>query len=338
MNLLWIVFACGEPESPSTETVSTISDVVLEGFEREIDQGNVLVRMTVSPKMVRLGDPFTLDLEVLAQDSLTVEMPPFGEALGRLSIVGYKPRESVYQDDRFTGMQYRQTYTLQANRSGEMVVPSLRIAYQESTEEWQEILTEEVPLTVMSILSEDADLVFQGARGQMSPILKPVDWWPWAFGIAGALIGFGSLVWMRKTTNSFKLQSPFERVDEGLEHLKHMLNEQMDCTQWYAELSQVLRRLLEDQYQISALEQTTQELKRSLPIVAERHPLELTEPIQASLFTLLVQCDGVKFAGRTMTVEQADADWKRASYWVEQLRTSVSERSSNEVDREAKNA
>ena len=64
MNLLWIVFACGEPESPSTETVSTISDVVLERFEREIDQGNVLVRMTVSPKMVRLGDPFTLDLEV----------------------------------------------------------------------------------------------------------------------------------------------------------------------------------------------------------------------------------------------------------------------------------
>ena len=55
MNLLWIVFACGEPESPSTETVSTIPDVVLEGFEREIDQGNVLVRMTVSPKMVRLG-------------------------------------------------------------------------------------------------------------------------------------------------------------------------------------------------------------------------------------------------------------------------------------------
>ena len=213
---------------------------------------------------------------MLAQDSLTVEMPPFGEALGRLSIVGYKPRESVYQDDRFTGMQYRQTYTLQANRSGEMVVPSLRIAYQDATEEWQEILTEEVPLTVMRYLIGGCRLGFQEARGQMSPISKTSGLVAsGAFGIAGALIGFGSLVWMRKTTNSFKLQSPFERVDEGLEYLKHMLNEQMDCTQWYAELSQVLRRLLEDQYQISALEQTTQELKRSLPIVAEQHPLSL---------------------------------------------------------------
>jgi hypothetical protein len=338
MSLLWIVLACGELESPTTQDVNTTEDVELKGIEREIDQGNVLVRMTVTPETLKLGDPFTLELDVLAQNSLTVEMPPFGEALGRLSIVGYQPRESVVQNDRFTGMQYRQTYTLQANRSGEMVVPSLRIAYQEGTEEWQEILTDEVPLTVMGILPEDADLVLQEARGQMSPILKPVDWWPWALGTAGALIGLGSLVWMRQTTRSFKTQSPFERVDEGLERLKKMLNEEMDCTQWYTELSQVLRRLLEDQYQVSALEQTTQELKRSLPVFAEQYPLEITESNQASLFTLLVQCDGVKFAGRTMTLEQAHSDWQRASDWVEELRVSVTKLSDNSVEREVKDA
>lgn len=338
MNLLWIVLACGELESPTMETVNTTADVAMEGFEREIDQGDVLVRMTVTPETLRLGDPFTLDLEVLAQESLTVEMPPFGEALGRLSIVGYKPRESVVQNDRFTGMQYRQTYTLQANRSGEMVLPSLRIAYQDDTEEWQEILTDEVPLTVMSILPEDTDLVLQGARGQMAPILKPVDWWPLALGIVGVLIGLSSLIWMRQTTRSFNEQSPFEQVDQGLQRLKKMLTEQMDCTQWYAELSQVLRRLLEEQYQISALEQTTQELKRSLPMVAAQYPLEITESIQASLVSILMQCDGVKFAGRTMTLEQANSDWQRASDWVSQLRISVSERSSNEGEREVEDA
>lgn len=335
MSLLWILLACTEPESLSTKTEMTSPDVDSVGFEREIDQGSLLVRMNLRPEIVRLGDPFTLDLQVFAQESVTVEMPPFGEALGRLSIVGYKPSESVYNDDRFTGMQYRQTYELQANRSGKMVVPSLRISYQDGTEEWQEILTEELPLTVQGILADDADLVFQDARGQMSPILKPVDWWPWALGSAGTLIGLGCLIWMRQTTDSWIQQSPFELADDGLLRLKHMLNEQMDFTQWYAELSQVLRRLLEDQYQISALEQTTQELKRSLPRLSEPYPLEMTESIQASLFRILIQCDGVKFAGHTMTLEQANSDWQQAHQWVADLRTRVLARARNEQNGEA---
>ena len=104
--------ACGDV--PQTEEVIEPQQK-FSSLDSEIDQGNILVRVQVTPDRVRLGDAIELTLIVQSIPTIDVEMPPFGEALGRLSISDFKPRESLIQSDRFA-MEYRQGYGLQPNR------------------------------------------------------------------------------------------------------------------------------------------------------------------------------------------------------------------------------
>ena len=72
-------------------------DTEAGGVEKEIQQDGLMVRTTVIPTSVRLGDPFYLELSVEAGLGTEVEMPPFGEALGRLTIVNFTPKQKIVE-------------------------------------------------------------------------------------------------------------------------------------------------------------------------------------------------------------------------------------------------
>ena len=154
-----------------------------ESVEKEIQQGGLLVRTMLTPKSLRLGDPFQLQITVEADAGIEIEMPPFGEALGRLTIADFTPKQSVANKDGRPVQVQTQKYGLQANRSGEVVIPALRIGYRLNADtDWEEILTEPIPVNVVSILPTDADLVYQDSRARLSPLtgratLDSLDRW-----------------------------------------------------------------------------------------------------------------------------------------------------------------
>ena len=101
------------------------------------------------------GAPFVEGLQVQATESLTVKMPPFGEALGRFQIANFQPQESREDGDK---RNYQQRYTLQAPMSGLQKIPALRIVYIDpsvSVDE-REILTDDIAIEIQSLLEEDA--------------------------------------------------------------------------------------------------------------------------------------------------------------------------------------
>ena len=84
--MLWLWLACAQPENAAVSETPPTQEVL----ERESNNGPVTLVVRAQPAELKLGDPLQLELEVRAEAEIEIEMPPFGEALGRFSIVGIR--------------------------------------------------------------------------------------------------------------------------------------------------------------------------------------------------------------------------------------------------------
>ncbi len=344
--LLWgSLLGCGEVDTPMSEPTTQMVETEGTAIEKEISQGPLVVKTTVQPDTVRLGDPFTLTLSVEGAGEVEVEMPPFGEALGRLSIVNFTPRQDSKTEDGITRTVQQQIYELQPNRSGEVVIPSLRVGYRTSTDtDWQEVLTEAIPVEVTSILPTDGDLVYQPSRARLAALPVEQPWIPWAIGGFLALGFVGGVFWWfgRRSEREIQL-SAFEQASQQLRDLEDTIATCADgdsLDQVYAGLSQVLRGYLERRFAITALEQTTEELKEHLQADLSTHIEVVSAEQVEQILTFLMMCDGVKFAGHQKSHSDAQADWTQVKSWIEgmhQQSEQVTANQNNQKEQEGSN-
>ena len=330
LSVLFGLIACGEEtESSLTDTKSEAAESV-NSIEREVTQGGLIVRTTITPDAVRLGDPFMLELVVEGRTDIEVEMPPFGEALGRLTIADFTPKQQVLEQSGETIQRHSQRYGLQPNRSGEVVIPALRVGYRETqSETWEEILTEPIPVIVQSILPTDGDLAYQKARARLAPLPVQQPWMLWA-GVGASVIGCGVAGWFfsrRKIT--VDQISAYEASQRRLKQLSERFAMDSDAVdELYTELSLILRAYLEDAVHLSALEQTTQELKRSF----ESQETAVSKEQAIPILEILSLCDGVKFAGKSRTTEEWISDVEVVRTLIDALHHQLSIRTTGEVN------
>ncbi len=307
LGILWAIAApclvgCdgGDPTAPqaltpqSEEAISTTSE-----------EGPVKASVTLSPKSPRLGDVLTLTLTVNAEQNVTVDMPAFGEALGRFSIIDFSPRHTVNDDGT---SQASQRYRLQAPMSGRQRIPGLRIEYVDNRSgaggDFQELITDELAIEVASVLPEgELTSELRPARG---PLAEQVDswlvWWPLilaAFVIAAAAIA-ATVVWQRRAVARAQV-SAFDRALARLQKLKtEGLPEAGAADLWYVELSDIVRRYIEDRYAVRAPELTTEEF-----LLAARHSVDFTGAHRDLLTAFLERCDRVKFAAYSPSQDES---------------------------------
>src|SRR5688572_15481684 len=131
-----------------------------EATTRKTVLGPVIAEVSVAPAAPRLGDPITLTLRVDAEPGVTVEMPDFGEALGRFTIIEFTPTTTRRADG---GTTAEQRYTLQAPMSGRQRIPQLRVEIVTRDGELRELLTDELPIQVASVLVEGEQAPALGA-------------------------------------------------------------------------------------------------------------------------------------------------------------------------------
>ena len=95
INVVWFSLWLG---CSDTEELQSTNEAIIESIEEHSEVGPVKATVRVSPKESKLGDPLTLHLEVTALQNVEVELPPFGEALGRFQISNFQPREKDNDD------------------------------------------------------------------------------------------------------------------------------------------------------------------------------------------------------------------------------------------------
>jgi hypothetical protein len=266
-----------------------------EAIVKTVEEGPVKATVEVRPAKPRLGDRLELTLVVEARPGVELEMPPFGEALGRFAIAEFVPRSERRADG---GAVERQRYLLEAPMSGRQRLPSLRIAWRAlgdaGAAEVHELLTEELSVEVASLLPDDkrgASLrPLRGVLPERGTRRNQV-----LLGLAGILlIGAGAFVGakaLRRRTAEKLRRSAFEVAMDRLAALEASgLPDGERADPWYVELSGIVRSYLEDRFAIRAPELTTEEFLReagrSLEVSGQRELLG----------RFLERCDRVKFA------------------------------------------
>ena len=308
-----------EPSPPTAGEDAAEAEPADEPLRAEAREGPVAATVSLTPAAPRLGDPLVLALVVEAAAGVTVEMPAFGDALGRFAIVDFTPRQEETED----GVVWSQRYTLQASASGRHRIPRLRVEFVDERPDREpkprELLTEELGFQIASVLPEgEVPTQLRPARAPLQELEGP--WlrrhWPWlAAGavVLAALTGV-VVVWLRRAERRAQLTA-YDRAVARLERLRRTgMPAPSDLDAWYVELSDIVRRYIEERFALRAPEQTTEEF------LLEAGRSALSGPHRELLSAFLATCDRVKFARYNPGAEESRQALDEARRFLDETR------------------
>lgn len=284
--------------------------------------GPVKVTLTLAPQHPRLGDRLSLTLTAEAPAQVTVELPPFGEALGRFAIVSFTPRSATLPDD---STRLSQRYVLDPPSSGAHRIPPLRVAFTDRRQGGpdggaREVFTDELPVHVAAVAPEgEASAELRPLRGPLPEDTRTRQ----ALRLALPALVVGLLVagWLavralrRRAARILRASA----YDVALARLQRLVDrgppDPSEADRFYVELSDVVRRYIEDRYGVRAPELTTEEFLREA-----RHLRSVAEAQRALLTAFLSACDRVKFAGYRPATEESASALRDARRFLDETR------------------
>lgn len=318
---------CHDDAAVDTTAAAAPIEPAKDAIAKTTEVGPVKATIKVWPAKPTLADPIYARLEIDAPSGVSVDAP-FQDAgdqrLGRFRVVGFT-RDSRRKPDG--GQVQEQTYTLEAPSSGRQRIPPLRFEMTDTRKEAskdakaaQEILTDEVPLEIAPIAAEAATAQLKPALGEIDADVGGIGWLT-ILGLASglAVLGSGSVLGYRAFVARRRIEKQRSAYDEAVAQLRALEDEgppdAAAADTWFVALSSIVRRYLEQRYEIRAPELTTEEFLQ----VATGRP-ELTAEHRVLLTSFLERCDRVKFAGYRPEADESLATLKAARGFVEDTR------------------
>ncbi len=335
--------ACrGKAAAPLAVTATIPTDAITKITEN----GPVKATVRVWPAKPTLDGQVTVQLEVDAESGVSVDLPFQEAGVGRFRVEHYE-RETRREAN---GHQVQvQTYTLVAPSSGRHRVPPFRIEMLDARATpgaagpssaassgsgalgsaaaagaRTEVLTEEISLAVEPVQVSKSNAELRPAAGSLA--VHVGGWSRWHY----ALLGLG-ILWLglgvallRRLRARDKIARKRSAYDTAVARLVALESggapDGVAVDPWFVELSGIVRRYLEDRYDIAAPERTTEEF-----LTEAAKAVELTSEHRVLLSAFLDRCDRVKFAGYQPDSAESLATLKAARGFVEdsRLRTEV---------------
>ncbi len=290
-----------------------------------VERGPVKAMILLEPEEPVIGDTLTLTLEAEAEKGVELLMPEFGEALEVFTILDFVPRQRVGDAGQTIATHQ---YRLQAPASGNHAIPPILIEFVDRRpgereapegEDAYELLTERIEFHVASVLPTDATDQLKPLLGELAPLESDeLHWEPWVAGllIGVTLLGMFAFRQWRRQRQLARRRSAYEIARDRLERLlaaPRPSASEIDI--FYVELSGIIRRYLEDRFELRAPELTTEEF---LETVGQSSALSRVH--QALLREFLRNADLVKFAGVQPVAEDIKQAIETARQFVEETR------------------
>jgi hypothetical protein len=275
--------------------------VAAEPLKATARLGPVEVTVQLEPAKPVIGDPVVLTVSAVAEQGVELLMPEFGEALERFTILDFVPRRSVDEKGR---TQATQQYRLQPPSSGKQAIPPILVEFidrrpgQRRAPEGldaYELLTERLEFEVQSVLPKDAKGELRPALGKLPPLAQPRSpRWPWV--VAFVVLGAAATPFLVRAIAAWRRRARRRSAyDIARARLERLLNSPRPDAEhmgaFFVELSGIVRRYLEDRFDLRAPELTTEEFLEEV----QRSP-DFSPEHQVLLREFLRQADLVKFA------------------------------------------
>lgn len=315
-------------DAPTASNTNATKTEAPAFFEKFTERGPVKARVHLEPAAPVIGDTVTLTVEVTAADGIELMMPEFGQSLERFSVREFVPKESV---DASGNTVSTQRYVLEPPLSGAQAVPPLLIEFVDHRpgqrpapdgEPSYELVTERIPFEVASVVPAGASNELRPLRERLEPLREPGTLWPWLLGLLLAAAVAAPFVWRRLQAARVqgRRRSAYEiartRLDLLLSNARPSTADEVDA--FFVELSALIRRYLEDRFDLRAPELTTEEFLQAAIATPE-----LSEDHQRFLQSFLRRADMVKFARFIPTAEDMEAALAAAAGFLDQSRQSA---------------
>ena len=294
-------------------------------LEKSAERGPVKARVRLEPAAPVIGDTVTLTIEVTAADGIDLMMPEFGQSLDRFSVREFVPKEAV---DASGNTVSTQRYVLEPPLSGPQAIPPLLIEFVDHRpnqrpapegEQSYELVTERIPYEVTSVVPAGASNELKPLRDRLEPLREPGQMWPWLLALLALAAIAAPLVWrsLKAARAEGRRRSAYDvaraRLDALSSHQRPAAEDEIDG--FFVELSALIRRYLEDRFELRAPELTTEEFLQ----VASASP-DLDEAHQGFLRSFLRRADMVKFARFLPPPEEIEGALTAASRFLDETR------------------
>ena len=281
----------------------TIYDFRYKYFNKEPKQSSVFG--------LRSSIIFSFLYKILIEtDSTQFVVFPEGQTFLPLEMIESYPIDTTKHDVKFRLIK---KYGLTQFDSGVYFIPRQKIIIGDKT-----IFTDSLKVEVNNIV---VDTTKQGLF-DIKPIIEvsksPSNWWKYAFYIVLVLAVIAGLlywfVWREKPLTKEEkvaLLPPYERAKIALQELDksdYLKNEEIK--EYYSELTDIIRKYLDEKVYDHALESTTEELISRLHLLKDGQQIDLSKEDIKTIENILKRADLVKFAKSKPDIALAELDRK----------------------------
>ncbi|MEP6261345.1 MAG: DUF4381 domain-containing protein [Gillisia sp.] len=284
------------------------------------------VNASVDTTSILIGDQLIYKITVETNPANLVVFPE-GETFNPMEVV-----ESITADTNRVENRFRllKEYSLTQFDSGSYTIPR------------QQVLINNTPYFTDSIRIEVVDVVVDTTKQKMFAIKPPMEvpsgfsipvwvWWFLAILLLAAALFF-LLKRRKKILEARKQLPPYERALFELQELdKSHLLENRQTKEYYSKLTEAVRRYIEDEVHLRAMESTTSELIQDLELKMDRGELNLSRQTIDELKIILQRADLAKFANSRPDIITAKGDRSKIEHVINDTKAAIPEPTEEEL-------
>jgi len=297
---------------------------VLSPLSSMAQQPGVRVVASTDTSNIRIGEQVKLRLSATVDQpaGITVVFPQLPDSMEHWEVVSRLKPDTTGDNNRKI---FSQTIILTSFDSGHWEIPAFRFDVVQNTAGTTDSAFT-VPLGIdVGTIEVDTTKAFKPIKSVKGVGWNFWDYWLYfAIGISGILIGIGLIVYFRSKPKKVLVKpvvpliSPYEAALKQLQQLRaEKVWQQGDVKQYYTRLTDTLRTYLEEQFNIPALEQTSEELLQHIK------PVTILNQQRDKLRSLLTLADLAKFAKLHPSPDEHEAAIQQAIEIVEWTKPSA---------------
>jgi hypothetical protein len=298
--------------------------------ETEASLPGVEVATSVDRVEMYIGDLITYTLTITYDSSFQLLPPPLGANLGAFDVKDYRPDEETRLPEG--RIQSQTFFTLSTFTTGEYIIPPVPVVFILPDSTRRAVLSEAVPITVLSLLEGAADTL--DIKGLKEPYEFPRDMTLYYIGgavlLVLAIVAVIVIRYLRRRRRRQRavvdLRPPWEIAFERLAVLKEKRHiEEGRFKAFYIELTELTRAYLGRMYQVDMLEMTTEEF------VLAGTEMALPDGMYLRTIDFLKHADLVKFAKLVPGPERTEDDYLFGHDLIESVRADYERRRQAEI-------